>query len=82
MHITLAFVGACGMFWTWWRDRFGWATAVLLVVAGIYAYDIGLVWSQWLGFALIVLVVTLLPIERRRVVAEVPADLVPAPAAG
>ena len=34
--IPLAFVGACGMFWTWWRDRFGWATAVLLVVAGIF----------------------------------------------
>ena len=30
--IPLAFVGACGMFWTWWRDRFGWATAVLLIV--------------------------------------------------
>ena len=54
----------------------------VLVVAGIYAYNIGLVWSQWLGFAIIVLVVTLLPIESRRVVAEVPGDLVPAPAAG
>jgi drug/metabolite transporter (DMT)-like permease len=54
----------------------------VLVVAGIYAYDIGLVWSQWLGFAIIVLVVTLLPIERRRVVAETPGELLPAPAAG
>jgi uncharacterized membrane protein len=34
--IPLAFVGACGMFWTWWRDRFGWATAVILVVAGVF----------------------------------------------
>jgi DME family drug/metabolite transporter len=54
----------------------------VLVVAGIYAFNIGLVWSQWLGFAIIVLVVTVLPIERRRVVAEAPGDLVPAPAAG
>jgi drug/metabolite transporter, DME family len=54
----------------------------VLVVAGIYAYDIGLVWSQWLGFGIIVLVVTLLPIERRRVVAEPPGELLPAPAAG
>jgi drug/metabolite transporter (DMT)-like permease len=52
----------------------------VLVVAGIYAYDIGLVWSQWLGFAIIVLVVTLLPIERRRVVAERPGELLPAAA--
>jgi drug/metabolite transporter (DMT)-like permease len=52
----------------------------VLVVAGIYAYNIGLVWSQWLGFGIIVLVVTLLPIERRRVVAERPGELVPAPA--
>jgi uncharacterized membrane protein len=34
--IPLAFVGACGMFWRPWRDRFGWATAVILVVAGIF----------------------------------------------
>jgi drug/metabolite transporter, DME family len=51
----------------------------VLVVAGIYAFNIGLVWSQWLGFGIIVLVVTVLPIERRRVVAEPRADLVPAP---
>lgn len=54
----------------------------VLVVAGIYAYDIGLVWSQWLGFGIIVLVVTWLPVERRRVVVEAPGELVPAPAAG
>lgn len=52
----------------------------VLVLAGIYAYGIGLVWSQWLGFAIIVLVVTLLPIERKRVVAEAPGELVPAAA--
>ena len=54
--------------------------AAVLVVAGIYAFGIGLVWSQWLGFGIIVLVVTVLPIERRRVVAEPQTDLVPAPA--
>ena len=52
----------------------------VLVVAGIYAFNVGLVWSQWLGFAIIVLVVTLLPIERRRVVAEPARELVPAAA--
>lgn len=50
----------------------------VLVVAGIYAYDVGLVWTQWLGFGVIVLVVTLLPVERRRVVVEAPAELLPA----
>jgi drug/metabolite transporter (DMT)-like permease len=52
----------------------------VLVVAGIYAFNLGLVWSQWLGFAIIVLVVTVLPIERQRVVAEPRTDLVAAPA--
>ena len=52
----------------------------VLVVAGIYAYNVGLVWSQWLGFAIIVLVVTLLPARRREIVHT--PDLVPAPAAG
>ncbi|HZT83961.1 MAG TPA: DMT family transporter [Gaiellaceae bacterium] len=52
----------------------------VLVVAGIYAFNVGLVWSQWLGFAIIVVVVTLLPIERRRVVVERPGELVPAAA--
>jgi drug/metabolite transporter, DME family len=54
----------------------------VLVVAGIYAFNVGLVWSQWVGFAIIVLVVTLLPVQRRRVVVEAPGELVPAPAAG
>jgi uncharacterized membrane protein len=34
--IPLAFIGACGMFWAPWRARFGGATAVILVVAGIF----------------------------------------------
>jgi drug/metabolite transporter, DME family len=52
------------------------------VVAGIYAYDQHLRWTQWLGVALILGAVTLLPVQRRRVVAEKPRELVPAPAAG
>ena len=56
------------------------------IVAGIYAYDQQLRWSQWLGVALIVGSVTLLPLQRRRVVTEPPhqrrSELVPAPATG
>jgi len=52
------------------------------VVAGIYAYDAHLNWTQWLGVAMILGAVTLLPMQRRRVVAEPkpeppPGDLVP-----
>lgn len=54
------------------------------IIAGIYAYDQHLRWSQWLGVALIIGSVTLLPMQRRRVVVEPPhtrhSDLVPAPA--
>jgi drug/metabolite transporter, DME family len=50
------------------------------VIAGIYAYSQHLAWSQWLGVAVIVGAVTLLPVQRRRTVVEVPGDLVPAPA--
>jgi drug/metabolite transporter (DMT)-like permease len=54
------------------------------IVAGIYAYDQQLSWSQWLGVALILGSVTLLPMQRRRVVSEPPhtrhSDLVPAAA--
>jgi len=50
------------------------------VIAGIYAYDQHLRWSQWLGVAMILGAVTLLPVHRRRVVAEAPRELVPAPA--
>lgn len=55
----------------------------IAVVAGIYAYDSKLTWSQWLGVATIIAVVTLLPVQRRRSVVELaPRDarLEPAPA--
>jgi drug/metabolite transporter (DMT)-like permease len=52
------------------------------VIAGIYAYDQHLRWTQWIGVALILGAVTLLPVRRRRVVTEAPRELVPAPAAG
>ena len=56
----------------------------VLVLAGIYAYNATLTWSQWIGFAIIVAVVTLLPVQRRRVVRVAPRDarLASAPAAG
>jgi len=34
--IPLALVGALGLWWAPWRERFGLATAVVLVVAGIF----------------------------------------------
>ena len=34
--IPLAAIGALGLFWEPWRRRFGWATAVILAVAGIF----------------------------------------------
>ena len=56
------------------------------IIAGIYAYDQHLGWSQWVGVALILGSVTLLPLQRRRVVTEPPhqrqSELVPAPATG
>ena len=42
------------------------AYPAVAVIAGIYAYNADLKWSQWLGVALIVGTVTLLPIQRRR----------------
>jgi drug/metabolite transporter (DMT)-like permease len=51
------------------------------VIAGIYAYNQHLTWSQWLGIATILVTVTLLPIQRRRdVVADAHGDFVPEPA--
>ncbi len=54
----------------------------VFVIAGIYAYDQHLSWTQWLGVALILGTVTLLPVRRRRMVAEKPRELLPAPATG
>jgi drug/metabolite transporter (DMT)-like permease len=51
------------------------------VIAGIYAYNQHLKWSQWLGVALILGSVTLLPLRReRKVVETVPRDALPEPA--
>ena len=52
------------------------------VIAGIYAYNQHLRWTQWLGVAAILGAVTLLPVQRQRVVTEPPSELLPAPAAG
>jgi drug/metabolite transporter (DMT)-like permease len=52
------------------------------VLAGIYAYDQSLRWTQWLGVGLILGAVTLLPVQRRRVVTEPAHELLPAAAAG
>jgi drug/metabolite transporter (DMT)-like permease len=52
------------------------------VIAGIYAYNQHLRWTQWLGVAAILGAVTLLPVQPRRAVVDAPAELVPAPAAG
>jgi drug/metabolite transporter (DMT)-like permease len=51
------------------------------VIAGIYAYDQHLRWTQWLGVALILGAVTLLPVRRQRKVVEiVPREALPEPA--
>jgi DME family drug/metabolite transporter len=47
------------------------------VIAGIYAYNSHLRWTQWLGIVIIVGTVSLLPIQRRRKMVSLPA---PAPA--
>jgi DME family drug/metabolite transporter len=53
----------------------------IAVVAGIYAYNSHLAWTQWLGVAIIIGVVTLLPVQRRRSVVELqPVDAALAPA--
>jgi drug/metabolite transporter (DMT)-like permease len=56
------------------------AYPAVAVLAGIYAYNQHLSWTQWLGIALILGTVTLLPVRRRRVVAEAPRELLAAPA--
>ncbi|MDX6465728.1 MAG: drug/metabolite transporter, family [Gaiellaceae bacterium] len=44
----------------------------IAVIAGIYAYNSHLRWTQWVGVALIIGVVTLLPVQRRRRIVTVP----------
>jgi drug/metabolite transporter (DMT)-like permease len=43
----------------------------IAVIGGIYAYNAHLRWSQWLGVAIIFTVVSLLPIQRRRMMVTV-----------
>lgn len=45
----------------------------IAVIAGIYAYNSDLRWTQWIGVAIIMVTVTLLPFQRRRSVVAVPA---------
>jgi drug/metabolite transporter (DMT)-like permease len=45
----------------------------IAVIAGIYAYNSHLRWTQWLGVVVIIATVTLLPFQRRRAVVAVPA---------
>ena len=45
----------------------------IAVIAGIYAYNSHLLWSQWLGVAIIIGTVALLPIQRRRKMVSLPA---------
>jgi drug/metabolite transporter (DMT)-like permease len=47
------------------------------VIAGIYGYNQHLTWSQWVGVAVILFTVTLLPVQPRR---SVVVELVPEPA--
>jgi DME family drug/metabolite transporter len=44
----------------------------IAVLGGIYAYNAHLRWSQWLGVAIIFTVVSLLPVQRRRSLVELP----------
>jgi drug/metabolite transporter (DMT)-like permease len=53
----------------------------IAVVAGIYAYNAHLRWTQWVGIVVIVGVVSLLPVQRRRKIVSVPARAETAPAA-
>jgi drug/metabolite transporter, DME family len=53
-------------------------TAALI---GIYVFNSSLRWTQWIGVAVTVGVVSLLPARRRTIVRVQPTDLVPAPAA-
>jgi len=45
----------------------------IAVIAGIYAYNSHLRWTQWIGVCLIIGTVTLLPVQRRRDIVKVTA---------
>ncbi len=45
----------------------------IAVIAGIYAYNSHLRWTQWIGVAVILATVTLLPVQRRRSVVRLAA---------
>jgi len=51
----------------------------IAVIGGIYAYNAHLRWSQWLGVAMIIAVVSLLPVQRRRAMVVLP-QAAPSPA--
>jgi drug/metabolite transporter, DME family len=51
----------------------------IAVIAGIYAYNSHLRWSQWLGVVIIIGVVSLLPVQRRRAMVALP-QAAPSPA--
>jgi drug/metabolite transporter, DME family len=51
----------------------------IAVLGGIYAYNAHLRWSQWLGVAVIIAVVSLLPVQRRRAMVVLPQPA-PSPA--
>jgi len=56
------------------------AFPVTATLIGIYVFNDTLRWTQWLGIAITVAVVTLLPARRRQIVRT--PELVPAPAPG
>ena len=51
----------------------------IAVIAGIYAYNSHLRWSQWVGVVIIIGVVSLLPVQRRRAMVALP-QAAPSPA--
>jgi DME family drug/metabolite transporter len=55
------------------------AFPVTATLVGIYVFDSSLRWTQWIGVALTIVVVSLLPVSRRDIVRA--PELVPAPAA-
>jgi DME family drug/metabolite transporter len=57
------------------------AFPIVAILVGIYVFNDTLRWTQWVGIALTLTVVTLLPARRRGIV-EAPQELVPAPAPG